>query len=114
MDTPTRAALPRPRPARRAADLAADAVAGIVRAAERRVRDAASNGGARCLAMRAGLGESVPGAAAPAPGATQLGLSGVRDARFGGMQKRVEGPAGRVVFVQSRHARLDRRHDCFV
>jgi hypothetical protein len=36
-----------------------------------------------------------------APGATQLGLSGVRDARFGGKQKRAEGPAGRVVFVLS-------------
>src|SRR5207302_10325916 len=38
----------------------------------------------------------------PAPGATELGLSGGRDARFGGKQSRAEGSAGRVVFVRSR------------
>jgi hypothetical protein len=37
----------------------------------------------------------------PEPGAAELRLSGGRDARFGGKQSRAEGPAGRVVFVQS-------------
>jgi hypothetical protein len=49
---------------------------------------------------------------APAPGATQLALSGVRDARFAGKQKRAEVPAGRVVFIlcgRQRNPSLDAR-----
>src|ERR1019366_8810068 len=38
---------------------------------------------------------------APAPGATELGLSGGRDARIGGKELRAEGQAGRLVFVQT-------------
>jgi hypothetical protein len=41
---------------------------------------------------------------APAPDATQLGLYGGRDARFGGKQSRAERQARQVVFVQSGHA----------